>query len=902
MLKRFHVRPFFSYNKRMSLNKIFDTSWHSISAREASHILETDQKRGLTKEQVQQRKVFFGANALPEKKPAAAIITFLKQFRSPLIFILVIAGSVTLFFQEYTDSVVIFGTVLINTVIGYVQERKAANALGALRKVLKQSGVVVREENTREIPREDIVPGDIIILSAGDKVPADARIIESRNLQINEAALTGEWISSSKKPSVLDRKMPLADRDNMAYMGTIVEGGKGKALVVATGIQTELGKVGALLEKISDEPTPYQKRLSRFAWKIGMIVTIVVLLIFLQGIATGGEFIEMFEIAVAVAVSAIPEGLAIAMTIVLAIGMQRILRKKGLVRRLASAETLGNTSVIATDKTLTLTEGKMQVEEIVPLRITDREQALIASTLANEAYVENPDAVFENWIVRGRPTDRALIKASADAGISKVELEKNLPLVLRIPFDSESKYIASFHQTETGVKLYVSGAPEKILSLSYMSEDEKKQAQEKLEELTQRGLRVVSVATRDIVDKLPKLDKEKEEYLRNSIHALRFIGFIALKDPLRKGVKEAIQSAKEAGLKTIIVTGDHLLTAKAVAQELGLPSHAQNIIDGESLSKLSDEELKIRLPHLSVFARVEPVHKLRIIEAWQSLGAVIAMTGDGVNDAPALKKADIGIAPESGTDVAKEASDLILLTDDFSIIPAAIREGRVILDNIRKIITYLLSDSFTETILIGASLLVGAPFLPITALQILWINLIESTLPSIALTLEKPESDVMKRKPQPQNAGLLTGEMKMIIFAIGIITDLLLLALFFWLLRTSDYSQLHIQTILFVGLGLNSLLYVFSCRSLRRNIWEFNPFSNVYLVGSVVIGLVLLVGVVYAPIFLQDIISFDVNFLNTEALNLFDWILLGALAIINISLIEAVKLYFIRRERRKIMA
>ena len=516
--------------------------------------------------------------------------------------------------------------------------------------------------------------------------------------------------------------------------------------------------------------------------------------------------------------------------------------------------------------------------------------------------MENPDAVFENWIVRGRPTDRALIKASADAGISKVELEKNLPLVLRIPFDSESKYIASFHQTETGVKLYVSGAPEKILSLSYMSEDEKKQAQEKLEELTQRGLRVVSVATRDIVDKLPKLDKEKEEYLRNSIHALRFIGFIALKDPLRKGVKEAIQSAKEAGLKTIIVTGDHLLTAKAVAQELGLPSHAQNIIDGESLSKLSDEELKIRLPHLSVFARVEPVHKLRIIEAWQSLGAVIAMTGDGVNDAPALKKADIGIAPESGTDVAKEASDLILLTDDFSIIPAAIREGRVILDNIRKIITYLLSDSFTETILIGASLLVGAPFLPITALQILWINLIESTLPSIALTLEKPESDVMKRKPQPQNAGLLTGEMKMIIFAIGIITDLLLLALFFWLLRTSDYSQLHIQTILFVGLGLNSLLYVFSCRSLRRNIWEFNPFSNVYLVGSVVIGLVLLVGVVYAPIFLQDIISFDVNFLNTEALNLFDWILLGALAIINISLIEAVKLYFIRRERRKIMA
>jgi len=845
---------------------------------------------------VERRKEFFGANVLPTERPPSSLLLLLKQFKSPLIFILVIAGFVTLFLHQYTDSTVIFGTVLINTIIGYIQESRATNALSQLKKILKHKGTVIRAKQEMEISQSAIVPGDLIVLKPGDKVPADGRIIESWNLQINEAVLTGEWISSTKLNTALEKQTPLADRDNMIYMGSVVESGNGKAIVTATGMQTEIGKIGMLLKKTKDVQTPYQQKLSRFAWLIGLVVGTLALFIFLQGILSGGTILEMFEIAVAIAVSAIPEGLPIAMTIVLAIGMQRILRKKGLVRSLPAAETLGSTSVIATDKTLTLTEGKMQVEEITPLRLADREQVLVAATLANEAYIENPEAVLEKWIVRGRPTDRALITAAMDAGISKIELEKILPLLLRIPFDSKSKYVASLHKTEDNLKLYISGAPENILALSLLSEDERVQAEAKLNELTQKGLRVVCTGFKEIAqDDIKDIPKEHlTEHLKKQLVDVHFLGFIALKDPIRKGIHEAINITKEAGVKTIIATGDHALTAAAVAKELGLPSEPRNVIEGKQLDALSDKELQELLPQISVYARVEPIHKVRIIEAWQNQNAVIAMTGDGVNDAPALKKANIGIALGSGTAVAKEASDLILLTDNFSIIPAAIKEGRVIFDNIRKIITYMLAGSFTETLLIGAALLFGAPFLPVTALQILWINLVEGTLPSVALTLEKAEKDVMRRKPPKPSTSLLTGEMKAIIFVISTVTDFFLIGLFYWLLQTGSYAMEHIQTIIFVGLGIDSLFYVFSCRSLRKNIWEYNPFSNLFLVGSVLLGFAMLFAVIYIPI-LQTLF-------RTQPLGLTDWGLLAGLGILNVVLIEAGKWYFIRRDRKRALS
>ena len=859
------------------------TPWHSTLAKEAVEILNSNAEFGLKEKEVELRKNEYGSNSLPEDKSLSPLVLFLRQFKSPLIFILVLAGGVTLWLQEYADSAVIFSAVLLNTAIGYFQENKATKALSELKKILKQKTLVIREGTEREILQENLVPGDLIVLTEGNKVPADCRILESFELRINEAVLTGEWLASMKQEAILDQKTPLADRDNMAYMGSVVEGGKGIALVIAIGQQTELGKISKLLSEVKEEKTPYQKKLQRFSWIIGGLVSFLALFIFFEGMLVGGELVEMFTIAVAIAVDAIPEGLPVAMTVVLAVGMQRILAKKGLVRHLTSAETLGSTSIIVTDKTLTLTEGKMKVQEVVPLKAGNREEVLRAAALANEAFIENPKATLEKPVLRGRPTDKALLQAAIEAGISKAEIEKYARLLFRIPFNSENKYVASFHKNNGNIVLSVSGSPERIMELSKLSTGELHQAEKRLKELTSQGLRVVGLAKKDILGRQGLM--AKKEMLREEIKELEFLGFIALKDPIRKGVKEAIKLAKDAGLKTIIATGDHLLTAKAVAKELNLPTGAENLMDGKELDTLTDEELDLRLGNIFVFARVEPKHKLRIIEAWQRKGEVIAMTGDGVNDAPALKKADIGLALGSGTDVAKESSDLILLEDNFAIIPAAIREGRTIVDNIRKIITYLISGSFTETILIGSSLVIGLP-LPLTALQILWINLVVDGLPAMALTMEKSEKDIMTRPPLKKNSGLLTQEMKVIIFGISIITDALLFGLFLWLLQTS-YTLQHVQTVVFVGLGIGSLFYVFSIRSLRRNIWQYNPFSNLWVVGAVLLGFLLLLAAVYLPLF-----QF---FLGTVALTLFDWSLLISLGLLNVLLIEIVKWYYIKK-------
>ncbi|MDA1337659.1 MAG: HAD-IC family P-type ATPase [bacterium] len=859
------------------------TIWHSISAKEALSKLGSNAQLGLTEKEVALRTNEYGLNSLPEDKALSPLVLFLRQFKSPLVFILLIAGGVTLWLQEYTDSTVIFIAVLINSAIGYFQENKATKALSALKNILKQKALVVREGNEREVLKENLVPGDIIMLTEGNNVPADARIIEAFELHINEAVLTGEWLASIKHGAILGVKTPLADRDNMAYMGSTVEGGKGRAIVTATGQKTELGKISKLLSEVQEEKTPYQKKLGRFSWIISIIIAFLALFIFGQGVVTGGDAVEMFTIAVAIMVAAIPEGLPIAMTAVLAVGMQRVLSQKGLVRHLTSAETLGSTSVIVTDKTLTLTEGRMKVEEIVPLKSKNREKILWVAALANEAFIENPTAALEKPILRGRPTDKALLEATMEAGILRVNIEKHAPLLFHIPFSSQEKYVAAFHKIKNGTMLSVSGAPEKIIGLSSLSERENRQAQKILEELTSKGFRVIALARKDIATK--KTTGLKKDALRKEITELELLGFIALNDPIREGVKEAIKLAKDAGLKTVIATGDHLLTAKAVAKELNLPVKEENLMEGHDLDTLLDTELDAKLQHISVFARVEPRHKLRIVEAWQRKGAVIAMTGDGVNDAPALKKADIGLALGSGADVAKESSDLILLEDNFAIIPQAIKEGRVIIDNIRKIITYLVSGSFTETILIGSSLLVGLP-LPLTALQILWINLIVDGLPAMALTIEKPEGDIMTRPPIEKKTGLLTKEMKVIIFGISIITDLLLFLLFLFLLST-PYTLEHTQTILFVGLGLGSLFYVFSIRSLRKNIWQYNPFSNLWVTGAVILGLLLLLIAVYLPLFQL--------FLGTVALTLLDWSILIALALLNVLLIEAVKWYYIKK-------
>ncbi len=904
--------------------------WHTLSVSEAVSSLGSDIKNGLSQEEFYSRQEKYGKNALPGEKPLSKLRILLDQLKSPLIYILIIAGVISLIFREWADAIVILGAVFLNTAVGFFQENKASRALSALKRIVKIKAAVMREGHEIEVDSEDLVPGDIIILTQGNKVPADARIIESHGLKTNEAPLTGEWEPALKKEEELPGSTPVADRDNMAFMGTTVVNGKGKAVVTSIGLDTEVGKVASMVREAKEEKTPLQKKLAGFSRIVGIIIAILASVIFIGGILKGQEFLEMFMTSIAIAVAAIPEGLPVAMTVILALGMQRILKKKGLVRKLVAAEILGSTSVIATDKTLTLTEGAMVVTKTVTANVKikagddeawedvfkrnfDADQILLMKAVAicSEAFVENPEEPYPLWRIRGGPTDRAVLLGGAEVGIRKHELEEVYHKDDEVPFNSENKYIAALISAnpkndvtrktktslikdpildKTGHILFVSGAPEKIIGVSSqflkngkekkMDENKSMEMIEELEKLTSQGLRVVGAGYR-------KMNKKKYANLEEEVADLVFIGFVGLKDPLRPKAREAISLCRKAGMKPIMVTGDHPLTAIAIGKEIGLKTGEKNVISGAELDKLTNEEFQKRVRELEVYARVEPKHKMRIIEAWQKKGNVVAMTGDGINDAPALKKADIGVALGSGTDVAKEVSDLILLTDNFDIIVSAVEEGRAIIDNIRKVITYLLSDSFTETILIGVSLLLGWP-LPLTAVQILWINLVEDGLPGVALAFEPKEERILERKPEEHTSRLLTREMKAIIFAVGIMTDLLLLGLLWWLIQ-EGHELNHMRTIIFAGLGIDSLFYIFSCKNLRKNIWQINPFSNRFLNFSWLVGVLALVGAVYIP-------ALNV-LLGTVPLNFNEWMLVLGLGVANLLLIEAAKYYFIARHQ-----
>ncbi|MCH8741927.1 HAD-IC family P-type ATPase [Patescibacteria group bacterium] len=903
-----------------------DKNWHSLSVTDIINQLGSDVDNGLSGKDVRERQEEFGKNKLPEEKPLSAAKILFEQFKSPLIYILIIAGFTVLLFQKYTDAIVIFGAVFLNAFVGFFQENKASKALRGLKEIVKQKARVIREGDEKIIDSQELVPGDIFELAAGDKVPVDGRLVTAYNLKINESALTGEWLAAEKRIDVLPQKTPLADRENTVYMGTIVEDGKGRAVVTAIGSMTEIGKIAEMVKTAKEDKTPLQKKLAKLSGLIGVIIFFISALIFFGGIIRGKDFVIMFETAVAVAVAAIPEGLPVAMTVILALGMQRILKRGGLVRKLLAAETLGSTSVIATDKTLTLTEGKMVVSEIVtakdkfaiatefferPLSTLkifkedlneDQILVLTISTLANEAFIENPKDPPIDWKIHGRPTDRALVLFGITAGLNKKNLEKQFPKIDEIPFNTKNKFIATLVKDGLSRQmLFVSGAPEKILSLSssfqkdgrtnVLEEKDSLELNKKLEDLTGKGLRVVAVAYKKYEARSTKEQKNLQNFrLQTSdFKDLVFVGFIGLKDPLRKGVKEAIDICRKAGMKPIIVTGDHILTAVAVASELGFKTQKENIIEGSELDELSDDDFEKRLNKIQVYARVEPKHKIRIVSAWQRKGEVVAMTGDGINDAPALKKADIGIALGSGTDVAKEVSDLILLPDSFSIIVAAIEEGRVIIDNIRKTVTLLLSQSFSEIILIGGSIIMGLP-LPILPVQILWENLIEGSPQGIALAFEPKEKGVMERPPDDPKKSLITQQMKTIIFGFGIITSFILFGLFLWLYSAWGKERLpEIRTIIFAVLAIDTFFYAFSCRNLRKNIWQINIFSNLYLIGAIFLSFLLLLVAIYLPPFQ--------NLLKTQPLSLFGWFLILGLGVINLILIEAIKWYFITKRK-----
>lgn len=861
---------------------VVSNQWHSISFEEAVNALDSHIESGLSHQEALLRQEKFGKNQLPEEKPLSRARIFFGQLKDPLIYILIIAGSVTFFLKEWADTAVIFTAVVLNSLFGFFQENKANRTLNELKKVVKVSARVMRNGNEKNIDSADLVPGDIIFFTAGNKIPADARLIESHHLAIGEAALTGESAPAQKRIDVLPGAAPLADRDNMVYLGSTIINGKGKAVVTAIGKNAEIGKIAILVKETQETKTPLQQKIAHLGKVIGIVVMSAAFLIFIEGILKGRDFFEMFMTSVALAVAAIPEGLPIAFTVILALGTQRILKRKGLVRKLAAAEALGSTSVIASDKTLTLTQGQMLVSETIA---EDRNLLFQIAVLTSEAFIENPNDPYPLWIIDGRPTDKAIILAGAEMGLKKPVLERAFAKIDEIPFNSENKFIAVLVKGQSGQEILVAGAPEKILAHSSIAGDDLLKLNNQLNELAGKGLRVVAIAYKKISDHKTEIANLGEE-----IGGLTFAGFIGLKDPLRPEAKEAILLCRKAGMKPIIVTGDHLLTARAVARELDLKTGDENIIEGRELDQLTDDELQKRIKDIDVYARVEPHHKLRIIEAWQKQGKVVAMTGDGINDTPALKKADIGVALGSGTDVAKEVSDLVLLTDNFNVLVAAVEEGRAIVDNIRKVITYLLSDSFTETILIGFSIIFGLP-LPVTAAQILWVNLIEDGFPNMALAFEPKEKDLLTRAPEARNVKLLTPEMKSIIFIIGFATDLILLGVFWWLLG-QNYDIQYIRTIIFAALGIDSLFYVFSCRNLRQNIWRVNPFSNKFLTASVIFGFSALIAGIYIPVFR--------TLLKTVPLRIEEWLIVIGLGFLNLALIELVKYIFIAKRQKKL--
>jgi len=890
-------------------------NWHNISFEETARSFYTDIKMGLSEEAAKKNLEKFGKNSLPDEKRLTKLSIFLNQAKNPLVYILLVAGLLTLALRDFTDAGIIFAVVFLNFFIGFFQENKTSKILAELKKIVKVRAFVIRSGNEKEVDQSELVPGDIIILSPGSKVPADARIVESKDLNINEFALTGEWLPAKKHNGILEKETAMADRDNMVYMGTIIESGKGKAIVTETGLNTEIGKVVETVTSIKEEKTPYQIKVMQFSKILGLMILLFSFLIFLFGIATQKGVLEMLLTSVALVVAAVPEGLPAAVTVTFALGLQEILKRKGLVRKLIAVETLGSASVIAADKTGTLTEAKMEVSEILTGRkelfengaggMTNSKSmlhelhilALKVATWCSEAFIENPDEPFEKHIIRGRATDRALLAAGIHAGLDRRKLEKEEPKIDELAFNPTIKFSASFHKSSEKERvLYVLGAPEVIIGKSeYLALENngktgtrqklKKQEIEKLKQkaeiLASKGQRVLATSYKkiEVIDNR-KINIEKE------IENLTFVGFISLHDPLRKDTKEAINICQRAGMKAIIITGDHRLTAKAVASELGLSVSEKNILEGSELDKINDEELFQKVQDIKIYCRVEPNHKMRIIDAWQKRGKIVAMTGDGVNDAPALKKANIGIALGSGTEAAKEASDLILLDDGFSVIITAVEEGRRLMDNVRKIITYLLTGGFTEIVLIGLNVAFRLP-LPVLPGQILWKNLIESTPPSMALTFEPEEKDIMDRKPEDPRQPLLNKEMTFLIFIIGMLTNIGLFGLFLWLWH-NDVAIETIRSIIFLALAVDSFFYIFSCRNLRKNIWQYNPLGNNYVNGAIVFGFLMLFVSLYIPFFQ--------TMLKTVPLGLFEWGIVIIFAAIKLIFIEWAKYHFIKRK------
>lgn len=863
--------------------------WQTLRKEEVLRKLSTDEKQGLTEKEVQERQAKYGKNKLQEKKKESFIVKFIKQFNDFMIIILIIASIISAVVSkmqgenDYVDSIIIIGIVVFNALMGVIQEAKAEKSIEALKQMTPQLAKTIRNGKTVEVNAEELVKGDIIILDAGNFVPADCRILESHNLKIEESSLTGETQGAEKDAdAICSKNAPLGDMKNMAFMASITVNGHGKAVVTDTGMSTKVGQIANMIIEDEAPQTPLQKKLGEVGKILGLACLAICVIIFVMGLIKHIEPVEMFMTSVGLAVAAIPEGLPAIVTIMLSIGVTKMAKKNSIIRKLPAVETLGSSSVICSDKTGTLTQNKMKV---VDVRSQNKKFIIELATLCTDCDINVESGVPQ---VSGEPTEKAIVEECINMGTVKDKLENFMPRINEIPFDSNRKMMTTIHKIGNKYRIITKGAPDVLLQKCTKQVDlitemqnqynikikslENLKIQSDNRQMAQKALRVIAVAYKDL-DTLPsKIDSQNIE------NNLTFVGLIGMIDPPREGVKEAVQVCKNSGIKTVMITGDHLETAKAIAKDLGILEQKDMAITGQELDKITQKQLEKNIRNYSVFARVTPEHKVRIVKAWQKNGAVVAMTGDGVNDSPALKNADIGIAMgKNGTDVAKNAADIILTDDNFVTIVEAVKQGRNIYDNIKKAIHFLIATNIGEIVTIFMGLVLGLKS-PLLAIQLLWINLVTDSLPAIALGLEKPEKDIMQRKPVDSKKGIFADGLWNKIIVEGIMIGVLTLVAFS--IGNKYYGLETGRTMAFLSIGFLELIHSFNVKN-EKSIFEAGLFENKYLVGSFVLGIFIQAIVVVVPAFAK---VFEV-----VPLNLTQWIITVAISILPVPVIELQK-------------
>jgi Ca2+-transporting ATPase len=897
-------------------------NWWQFGVRELAEQLHSHSDYGLSQEEAALRLKQYGSNQLEEKKGRHPIWIFLDQFKNFIIWVLIGAALVSGFLKEWVDALAIVVIVILNAILGFVQEYRAEKSLAALKKLSSPSSKVIRDGKRHMIPSVELVPGDLVEIEAGDHVPADGRVVwHSANFSVQEASLTGESGSVSKTADPLhSEEIPLADRKNMVFAGTSAVSGKARVFLTSTGMGTELGKIADMIQHITRETTPLQRKLEDFGKWIVYLCFLLVAIVFLLEWLRGGRMIDVFLTSVSLAVAAIPEGLPAVVTIALALGVQRMVKRHALIRKLPSVETLGCATVICSDKTGTLTKNEMTVQALYageayyeatgigyepkgvilfdgqPVKDVstrpDLKQTLLCGLLCNAArLVKRHDA----YVIAGDPTEGALLTAAAKAEMHQEALDKEYPFVDEIPFDSERKMMTILRRDPVGGRLtaYVKGAPDVLVRacdfisvggrVRRLTEADQKHIHKANDTFGHSAMRVLAFANKSVEPDAGPFTADRIE------KGLIFLGLAAMIDPPREEAKQAIAACKTAGIRTVMITGDHRNTAVAIAKQLGFFAEDSVALTGEELGRLEEEEFRLKVKNIPVYARVSPEHKLRIVRAWKSHGDVVAMTGDGVNDAPAVKEADIGVAMGiTGTDVTKEVSDMVVTDDNFASIVAAVEEGRGIYDNIKKFIHYLLSCNAGEILVMFVSSLVGLP-VPLLPIHILWINLVTDGLPALALGVDPVDPNVMKQPPRPPDEGVMTRRHAVRILLQGMFIALCSLFAFTFVLYVENEGIARARTAAFIVLSVSQLFHSFNCRNATESLSTIGPFSNGKLVLACAASFLLQMAAVYIP-FMSVVFK-------TEPLGWFDWIFVVAVSSFPLWAMELVK--WIGRLKRK---